>query len=284
MNKIADLNEMQNYSASLRKEGKTIGFVPTMGFLHQGHLSLMKEAGHRCDHVVVSIFVNPLQFGPKEDFKKYPRDTEGDALKCEQAGVHTLFLPRREEIVGEGKSSLIAMGKVMEVLCGVSRPGHFQGVATIVLKLLHLVQPHLLFLGEKDFQQTVFLKKLVQDFFIPVQVEVMPTVREADGLAMSSRNSYLTPEERKAAGVLYRAMKKGEERFRQGERKASQLKSFMAGEIQKERGVKIDYLEIVHPETLDPVEEIAGKSVVVLAVRLGQTRLIDNIIFLPPQA
>ncbi len=281
MKRIISLIEMQSLSASLRMEGKTIGFVPTMGFLHEGHISLMKEASRRCDQVIVSIFVNPLQFGPKEDFEKYPRDSEGDALKCKEAGADVLFLPRREEIVGEESRTFVAMGKIMEVLCGASRPGHFQGVATIVLKLLNLVQPHMLFLGEKDFQQTVILKKMVRDFFMPVRVEVVPTVRESDGLAMSSRNSYLTPEERKSAAVLYRAMKKGEERFRQGETEASVLKALMAGEITKERGAKIDYLEIADPEGLDSVEKITREARIVLAVWIGKTRLIDNMALSP---
>ena len=276
MKKIVDLKEMRAFSDSLRAEGRTIGFVPTMGFLHEGHLSLMKEASRRCDQVIVSIFVNPLQFGPKEDFEKYPRDTGGDALKCEEGGADLLFLPRREEIVGEDHRTFVTMDKIMGMLCGASRPGHFQGVATIVLKLLNLVQPHVLFLGEKDYQQTVILKKMVRNFFMPVRVEVMPTVREPDGLAMSSRNSYLTPEERKSAAVLYRAMKKGEERFRRGETEASVLKALVAGEIMKERGSKIDYLEIIDPESLDSVGKIFPEARIILAVWIGKTRLIDN--------
>jgi pantoate--beta-alanine ligase len=281
MKEILNLKEMQAFSDSLRGKGRRIGFVPTMGFLHEGHISLIKEASRHSDQVIVSIFVNPLQFGPKEDFEKYPRDPEGDSLKCQEGGADLLFLPKRGEIVGEGTRTFVTIEKIMERLCGASRPGHFQGVATIVLKLLHLVQPHLLFLGEKDFQQTVILKKMIRDFFMPVQVEVIPTVRETDGLAMSSRNSYLTPEERKSATVLHRAMKIGEEEFRQGETQASKLKTLMLEAIMKEGGAKLDYLEIVDPELLDPIEQVTSEARIVLAVWIGKTRLIDNLALLP---
>jgi pantoate--beta-alanine ligase len=281
MKEILNLKEMQAFSDSLRGKGRRIGFVPTMGFLHEGHISLIKEATRQSDQVIVSIFVNPLQFGPKEDFENYPRDPEGDSLKCQEGGADLLFLPKRGEIVGEGTRTFVTIEKIMERLCGASRPGHFQGVATIVLKLLHLVQPHLLFLGEKDFQQTVILKKMIRDFFMPVQVEVIPTVRETDGLAMSSRNSYLTPEERKSATVLHRAMKIGEEEFRQGETQASKLKTLMLEAIMKEGGAKLDYLEIVDPELLDPIEQVTSEARIVLAVWIGKTRLIDNLALLP---
>ena len=276
---IESLKEMQAHSASLRAKGYKIGFVPTMGFLHEGHLSLMKEALSQFDQAVVSIFINPLQFGPAEDFEKYPRDIDGDVRKCQAAGVQTVFLPRRGEIAGKESLTFVVMEKLMGVLCGASRPGHFKGVATIVLKLLNVIQPQGLYLGAKDFQQTVVLKKMVQDFFIPVEVKVLPTVREPDGLAMSSRNSYLSANERRSATVLYRAMIAGEERYHQGVRQGSLLRSIMIEEIMKENNVKIDYLEIIDPETLVPVDWVGPKSVAVLAVWIGKTRLIDNWVF-----
>ncbi len=277
MKKIVHLKEMQSFSASLRAEGRTIGFVPTMGFLHEGHCSLIREAARACDRVVVSIFVNPLQFGPGEDFARYPRDLKGDSEKCLSGGAHLLFLPEAKEIIGEGSGAFIRMDRIMDILCGASRPGHFQGVATIVLKLLNIVRPDRVFLGAKDFQQTVIIKKMIHDFFIPVKVDVRPTVREPDGLAMSSRNSYLSPEERKSAAVLYQAMKKGEAAFLKGERKASVIKPLMEHEIRKVSAARIDYLEIVCPETLERLDDIQSDAAILLAVWMGKTRLIDNL-------
>ena len=277
MKEIINLKEMQTLSSTLRKNRQTIGFVPTMGFLHEGHTSLIKEAVRRGHQAVVSIFVNSLQFGPTEDFEKYPRDLKGDAQKCREAGAHTLFLPVAAEIIGKNPMAVVRIEKIMEVLCGASRPGHFQGVATIVLKLLNIVQPDVLFMGTKDFQQTVVVKKMIQDFFIPAKLEVMPTVREADGLAMSSRNSYLSQEERKSAAVLYRAMKKGEEAVLKGEKQASVVKAIAEHEINKERLTAIDYVKIIDPETLDEIKEMTGPAIIALAVRIGKTRLIDNL-------
>ncbi len=248
-----------------------------MGFLHEGHCSLIREAARACDRVVVSIFVNPLQFGPGEDFARYPRDLKGDSEKCLSGGAHLLFLPEAKEIIGEGSGAFIRMDRIMDILCGASRPGHFQGVATIVLKLLNIVRPDRVFLGAKDFQQTVIIKKMIHDFFIPVKVDVRPTVREPDGLAMSSRNSYLSREERKSAAVLFRAMKKGEEAFLKGDRKASVIKPLMENEIRKESAARIDYLEVVSPETLEPLDDIQRDSLILLAVWIGKTRLIDNL-------
>lgn len=277
MEQVITIKEMRAVIVSFRQKGETIGFVPTMGFLHEGHCSLIREAARACDRVVVSIFVNPLQFGPGEDFVRYPRDLKGDFEKCLSAGAHLLFLPETREIIGENSGAFIRMDRIMDILCGASRPGHFQGVATIVLKLLNIVQPDRLFLGAKDFQQTVILKKMVRDFFMPVRVEVMPTVRESDGLAMSSRNSYLNPEERKSAVALYRAMKKGKEVFLKGERKASVIKPLMENEIRKESAARIDYIEMVSPETLVPLDDIQRDAVILVAVWIGKTRLIDNL-------
>lgn len=281
---LSSLEEMQSVSSKLRNEGKTIGFVPTMGFLHEGHISLMRAASRECDQVVVSIFVNPLQFGPREDLKRYPRDPEGDRLKCQSAGATVLFLPKSEEIITNGETSFVVMEPIMNLYCGATRPGHFQGVATIVLKLLNLVQPTALLLGAKDYQQTVILKKLVRDFFLPVQVKVMPTIRESDGLAMSSRNSYLKAEERKAATVLSGALNTGKERFIEGERKSGNLKMAILNEIAREHLARLDYLEIVDPENLEPVDPVSSNSVILLALWIGNTRLIDNLILPVPKS
>jgi pantoate--beta-alanine ligase len=277
MEQVITIKEMRAVIVSLRQKGESIGFVPTMGFLHEGHCSLIREAARACDRVVVSIFVNPLQFGPGEDFARYPRDLKGDFEKCLSAGAHLLFLPEAREIIGEGSGAFIRMDRIMDILCGASRPGHFQGVAAIVLKLLNIVQPDCLFLGAKDFQQTVVIQKMIHDFFIPVKIDVRPTVREPDGLAMSSRNSYLSREERKSAAVLFRAMKKGEEAFLKGDRKASVIKPLMENEIRKESAARIDYLEVVSPETLEPLDDIQRDAVILLAVWIGKTRLIDNL-------
>ncbi len=277
MKEIVSLQEMRAISASLRKNNQPVGFVPTLGFLHPGHISLIKEAVRRGHQVVVSIFVNPLQFGPNEDIEKYPRDAMGDAQKCRDAGVRLLFLPEADEIIGKNPLAMVKIEKLSERLCGASRPGHFKGVATIVLKLLNIVQPDWLFMGAKDFQQTVIVRKMIHDFFIPVKLEVMPTVREPDGLAMSSRNGYLMPGERKAARVLYRAMKKGEKTFHEGERRVSVLRAVIENEIKNEPLAKIDYVRIVHPENLDEIEAVVREGVILLAVWIGKTRLIDNV-------
>ncbi|MHB8483292.1 MAG: pantoate--beta-alanine ligase [Nitrospiria bacterium] len=277
MKEIVSLKEMRSISASARQNGQTMGFVPTMGFLHKGHTSLIQESVRNCHRTVVSIFVNPLQFGLDEDFENYPRDPDGDALKCREAGADYLFLPEVDEIIGKSPAAVVKIEKISDILCGVSRPGHFQGVATIVLKLLNIVQPDRLFMGEKDFQQTVIVNKMIQDLFIPVKLTVAPTVRESDGLAMSSRNSYLNPGERKSAAVLYRAMKKGEEAFLGGERQVSFLRRMVENEIKRARSAKIDYVKIVDPGTLDEIKEITGSAVILLAVWIGKTRLIDNL-------
>jgi len=203
---IEDIIEMQRYVTQLRWEGKIIGFVPTMGALHKGHLSLMEHAKNESDHVVVSIFVNPAQFGPKEDYKEYPRDMEGDTEKIAYVGVDTLFTPSVSAIYPEGYRTYIEVKDLSDVMCGRARPGHLRGVATVVLKLFNIVKPHKAFFGQKDFQQTVIIKKMVEDLNSDVDVVVLPTVREEDGLAMSSRNQYLGPEERKSATVLYRSL------------------------------------------------------------------------------
>ncbi|HXN06582.1 MAG TPA: pantoate--beta-alanine ligase [Nitrospiria bacterium] len=281
MKTLSRREEMRRLGASFRSGKLRVGFVPTMGFLHDGHISLMEEAKKRTDIIVVSIFVNPLQFGPSEDLARYPRDPAGDAAKCRNAGVDYLFTPNVSEMIDEDPLVFAGMSKLTNVLCGVSRPGHFQGVATIVLKLLNVVQPSLLYLGAKDFQQTVVIGQMVRELFLPVKVIVRPTVREKDGLAMSSRNSYLFPEERKAATVLYRAMKLVEAKLKTGERSAELLKAIVLREIGNEPSARLDYAEIVNPATLEPLMRIEKEARLVLAVWIGKTRLIDNLSLKP---
>ena len=275
---IEDIIEMQRYVTQLRWEGKIIGFVPTMGALHKGHLSLMEHAKNESDHVVVSIFVNPAQFGPKEDYKEYPRDMEGDTEKIESVGVDTLFIPYVSEIYPEGYRTYIEVKDLSDVMCGRARPGHLRGVATVVLKLFNIVKPHKAFFGQKDFQQTVIIKKMVEDLNSDVDVVVLPTVREEDGLAMSSRNQYLGPEERKSATVLYRSLEEARLLFNKGERSAELLRYTIIKIFKSEPSVLLEYVAIVNPKTLEEVKEAEEGTVIALAARIGKTRLIDNIV------
>lgn len=281
MKTLSRREEMRRLGTSFLARSLRVGFVPTMGFLHDGHLSLMKEARKKADIVIVSIFVNPLQFGPSEDLDRYPRDPDGDSEKCRHAGVDYLFTPNASAMIDDDSLVFVGMNKLTNVLCGVSRPGHFQGVATIVLKFLNLVQPSLLYLGAKDFQQTVVIGQMVRELFLPVKVIVRPTVREKDGLAMSSRNSYLSPEARTAATILYRAMKLTEAKLKTGERSAELLKAVVLREIGSEPLARLDYAEIVNPATLEPLTRIEKEARLVLAVWIGKTRLIDNLSLKP---
>ncbi|OGW58931.1 MAG: pantoate--beta-alanine ligase [Nitrospirae bacterium RIFCSPLOW2_12_42_9] len=275
---IEDIIEMQRYVTQLRWEGKIIGFVPTMGALHKGHLSLMEHAKNESDHVVVSIFVNPAQFGPKEDYKEYPRDMEGDTEKIAYVGVDTLFTPSVSAIYPEGYRTYIEVKDLSDVMCGRARPGHLRGVATVVLKLFNIVKPHKAFFGQKDFQQTVIIKKMVEDLNSDVDVVVLPTVREEDGLAMSSRNQYLGPEERKSATVLYRSLEEARLLFNKGERSAELLRYTIIKIFKSEPSVLLEYVAIVNPKTLEEVKEAEEGTVIALAARIGKTRLIDNIV------
>ena len=273
---VEDIREMQKAMEDLRRSGRTIGFAPTMGALHQGHLSLIHAARKACDEVVVSLFVNPTQFGPREDYQDYPRDIPGDAEKCRNAGVDRLFLPPVGQIYPSDYRTFVTVEGLSEILCGVTRPGHFRGVATIVAKLLHIVKPHRLFLGHKDYQQCVILEKMVRDLNLDLEVVRCPTVRESDGLAMSSRNAYLSPEERRAATVLYRSLKAAETAYREGESRGDALTQLIRNTLKAEPLVRVDYVRLLHPGTLDDVTQAAGGSVMALAVRIGRTRLIDN--------
>lgn len=277
---ITSISEMQKLADALRREEKTIGFVPTMGFLHEGHLSLMRIARRESDIVIASIFVNPTQFGPAEDFDRYPRDEEGDRAKCEAAGVDLLFVPEAEEMYPEKPAVFVTVEGISDILEGATRPGHYRGVATVVAKLFHIVKAHKAFFGQKDYQQCVVIKRMVKGLDLDVEIVMLPTVRETDGLAMSSRNSYLNAEERRAAAAIFRALSAGERLARTGVREPGKLKNTMRAFLQEEKGLSIDYIEIVDPENLAPLTGGAGEMVMLIAVRLGRTRLIDNVLVL----
>ncbi len=271
---------MQSLADSLRRAGKTIGFVPTMGFLHEGHLSLMRKAREECDIVVTSIFVNPTQFGPHEDLDRYPRDAEGDRKKCESAGVDILFRPTAAEMYPEGPTAYVTVPGVSDILEGALRPGHFRGVATVVAKLFNVVKPHKAYFGQKDYQQCVVIRRMVTGLNIDAKVVVLPTVREADGLAMSSRNSYLSAEERSAATVLFRALSAARDLFLAGAHDAEKLRRKMQAVLLEQGNIRVDYIEVADPESLDPLAEARGGMVLLVAARLGRTRLIDNLVVL----
>lgn len=255
----------------------TWGFVPTMGYLHEGHLSLVRRARAENDRVAVSIFVNPTQFGPHEDYARYPRDLERDLRLLEPLGVDLVFVPSVEEMYPPGFQTWVIVEEVSRPLEGASRPGHFRGVATVVAKLFNILQPDRAYFGQKDAQQTVVIRRMVQDLNIPVEIAICPTVREPDGLAMSSRNTYLNPEERRAATVLFRALQAAKARYEAGERDAERLREAMREVIRAEPLARIDYVSVAHPETLQELERVEGPALLSLAVYIGTTRLIDNL-------
>ncbi len=270
--------DMQKISEEKREEGKIIGFVPTMGALHEGHLELIREARKKSDFLVVSIFVNPIQFGPKEDYKEYPRDEEGDIEKCEKEGVDIIFMPDVEDMYEKNFSTYVEVKNLTKTLCGKYRPGHFKGVTTVVAKLFNIVKPHLAFFGWKDAQQLIVIKKMVKDLNFDIEIIGIETVREKDGLAMSSRNVYLNEEERKEAPYLYKALLYGKELIEKGERDARKVKEEIKKFINRNapKG-KIQYVEIVDIENLKPLRKIKGEIMIALAVFFGKARLIDNI-------
>lgn len=269
------VDELKNFLAS---RGGTVGFVPTMGYLHEGHLSLVRVSKKECDTTVVSIFVNPTQFGPEEDFERYPRDLERDRKMLENLQVDVVFVPTVEEIYGNGISTAFLLGKIAECLCGKSRPHHFPGVALVVSKLFHMVKPDKAYFGQKDYQQTLVVKQVVRDLNFDVDVVVCPTAREADGLAMSSRNVHLSPEEMKGATILFRSLKHISELVRKGEKNVSALERELQVIIQSEPLAKIDYAEIRSAVDLSRIETIDKPCVAAVAVYFGKTRLIDNIL------
>ncbi|KHD84513.1 pantoate--beta-alanine ligase [Heyndrickxia ginsengihumi] len=278
MNIITTVREMQEQMKSIRNAGKTIGFVPTMGYLHEGHLHLVEEAKKQNDVVVMSIFVNPLQFGPNEDFDRYPRDIEGDEKKAETAGVDYLFVPTVSEMYPSEASLNIIVTKRVNVLCGRKRPGHFDGVATVLTKLFHIVSPDRAYFGLKDAQQVAVVKSIVDDLNFPLEIVPVGIVREEDGLAKSSRNVYLTPEERKEAPALYRSLKKAEALIEEGELHTETIIKFISNELQEHTNGKIDYVEIYSYPQLEPIATINGTCIIAIAVQFSKARLIDNII------
>jgi len=273
---IESVKAMQSHCERLRLAGKKISFVPTMGYFHEGHLSLMKEARRTADHVVVSIYVNPTQFGPKEDFSKYPRDFDRDAAMAKSVGVDVIFFPPNSEMYPEGYQTYVNVEKVTQNLCGLSRPGHFRGVTTVCCKLFNIVKPHSAVFGRKDYQQLAAIRRMVADLNMDLEIVGMPTFREPDGLAMSSRNVYLSKEERASALSLVGSLKMAQKLYAEGERNAVKIIRQAEKLITSAPFTAIDYIKICDAATLEDVLEIKGEAVMALAVKVGKTRLIDN--------
>ena len=272
------VSAMRSACRAAREDGQRLGFVPTMCALHEGHLSLVRAARAQCDVVAVSIFVNPTQFGPKEDLSRYPRPFERDRELLEQEGVELLFAPPVEEMYPAGAVTYVTVEGLSEKLCGKSRPGHFRGVTTVVAKLFHIIEPDAAFFGQKDAAQATIIRRMVRDLNLPVEIVVCPIVREPDGLAMSSRNAYLNGQQRKSALVLSRSLKEVQNLFDRGERNASRLIEAGKQIFAQEPAVRLDYFEIVDPDTLDALSEVRGPALVAVAAFVGNTRLIDNLV------
>ena len=275
---VSDPRDMQAVSMAWRRLDRRIALVPTMGFFHDGHLSLMRYGRERGDRLVVSLFVNPAQFGPAEDLNRYPRDLERDEARAREAGVDVLYIPAAADMYPEGYQTYVTVEDLSRPMCGASRPGHFRGVATVVLKLFHQVLPHLAIFGEKDYQQLAVIKRLVADLNVPVEVAGRPIVREADGLALSSRNSYLSPEERRSALVLFQALTRARDLAASGEAEAEKILSEVTRIIGSTPGTRLDYAVLVDPQTLTNVDIIRGSARLAMAAWVGGTRLIDNML------
>ena len=271
---------MTGWSQAERQQGHRIAFVPTMGALHEGHLSLVRDAGMRADRVVVSIFVNPTQFGPAEDFAAYPRDFGRDKALLEAKAIDVLFHPAAEDIYPPGDQTYVEVKQLSNVLCGVQRPGHFQGVATVVTKLFNIVRPDVAIFGEKDYQQLQIIRRLVRDLLMDIEIVAHPIVRESDGIAMSSRNAYLNADERKAARCLSRSIRRAECLVRHGEAAAKTIAEAILEELHDEPLALLEYVAICDVETLEPLEQIHDSALLALAVTIGKARLIDNKILL----
>jgi pantoate--beta-alanine ligase len=276
------ITELQQLIAAAKQTGARVGLVPTMGYFHAGHLSLMRRAKLENDRVAVSLFVNPIQFGPKEDLRSYPRDLKRDRELAESVGVDWLFVPEEAEMYPDGYQTFAEVAGLTQGLCGASRPGHFRGVTTVVLKLLNIVTPDTAYFGEKDAQQLRVIRRMVTDLNLKVQVIGCPIVREADGLAMSSRNSYLNPEQRRAALILSRMLDEAGELIAAGERESSGLRRQLSRILATEPLAALDYLEIVTSDTLQPLSRLQGEILIALAVKIGATRLIDNRVYQLP--
>lgn len=269
---------MQQKAEALRLAGKVLGLVPTMGFFHEGHLELMRIARRHCDVVIISLFVNPMQFGPREDWATYPRDLEGDLEKARRVGVDIAFVPSVEQMYPEGFESRVSVEKVTKHLCGLSRPTHFDGVTTVVAKLFNITKPHVAVFGQKDFQQLTVVSRMVKDLNMDVQIVGVPTYREPDGLAMSSRNSYLNAEERKSALCLRKSLDLAQDMVNQGETRCATIKKAVEDLVLSHPYTQIDYVSLCDPVTLEEVDRLSGETLLALAVRVGKTRLIDNCI------
>lgn len=276
---VNTIQEVRENVKAWRTKGLTVGFVPTMGYLHEGHQSLMQRAAKENDRVVVSIFINPLQFGEKEDLETYPRDLEKDSAICAAAGTDLIFHPTAEEMYGKDFCSFVDMNDLTDILCGKSRPGHFRGVCTVVMKLFNIVKPDRAYFGQKDAQQVAVIKRMVRDLNMDLKIIACETVREADGLAKSSRNVHLNQEERRASVILQEALRAGEKKLAAGIRTSVEIQKSIREKLAAEASVKLDYAEIVDLETLRPVQRIEAPALVAAAVYIGNTRLIDNFIY-----
>lgn len=273
---IGSIVKMRQKSGEWIRSGKRIAFVPTMGFFHEGHLELMREAGRRADILVVSIFVNPIQFGPAEDYDTYPRDMEGDRTKAENTGVDVLYTPSASEMYPDGFQTRVSVGRITQHLCGLSRPGHFEGVTTVVAKLFNAVRPHVALFGRKDFQQFMVIRRMVEDLDMDIDVIGVPTVREPDGLAMSSRNKYLNPDERRSALSIKKSMDSAAVMVSEGEKDSGRIISAIRKLILDHPYTRIDYIRICDPVTMEDKDTVRGETLLALAVYVGGTRLIDN--------
>ncbi|MDB9822382.1 pantoate--beta-alanine ligase [Deltaproteobacteria bacterium] len=273
---IDSVQGMQKRCEEIRMSGKRIALVPTMGFLHEGHLELMREGRRHADILVISIFVNPTQFGPAEDYDQYPRDMEGDLSKAKEVGVDIVFTPSAEDMYPETFQSRVIVERITKYLCGISRPGHFEGMATVVNKLFNITKPHLALFGQKDFQQVTVIRRMVSDLNMDIEICTVPTVREPDGLAMSSRNKYLNQEERKSALCLKESIDMARGLIKEGERLANTIKPAIERLILSHSFTNIEYISICDPMTMEDIDTIEGEFLLALAVKVGKTRLIDN--------
>ena len=276
---VAETEEVREQVRQWRKEGLTVGLVPTMGYLHEGHKSLIDKAVQQNDRVVVSVFVNPIQFGPGEDLATYPRDLERDAALCEAAGASLIFHPEKENMYFDDFCTFVDMDGLTKGLCGKTRPTHFRGVCTVVSKLFHIVQPDRAYFGQKDAQQLAVIRRMVRDLNFDLEIVGCPIIREEDGLAKSSRNTYLSQEERAAAVILHKGLLRGEEMIRNGERDASAVIREITGIIESEPLAKVDYVEVVDFDRIEKIDTIEGNVLAAVAVYIGKTRLIDNFIY-----
>jgi len=277
MNTITNLNIFKEKIKEIKKNGRSIGFVPTMGFLHEGHLSLIDRARENNDVVIVSIFVNPTQFGPSEDLESYPRDIKRDSALCIKHKVDILFIPLIEQVYNKDFSTFVEVEGISSLLCGKTRPGHFRGVATIVLKLFNMVKPDRAYFGLKDYQQYIIIKKMVKDLDLDIEIIGCPIVREQNGLAMSSRNNYLSDEQKNQASIIYQALREAKKNIKRGEISSKKIIDSIRAQLENIKDSKIDYIKICDPENLYEVEEIVSEVIILVACFVGNARLIDNI-------